>query len=296
VQSSFLTMAGIANAMDAGMHCMSQHDQGQLCSKTKNMSMLAAYFVIGTWATVVWHHFTDKDFSVVLTMSSITQFLGFVLLALKVRWAKSAAGLSSKTLEMYFIFFMFRLSSTVFKNGYLPIDRSGDWVYQSADVMSVFLVLHLLYVTHKTYGTTYQAAHDSLDIFKAIPACAVLAFFVKGDLNSSPFFDWVWTTSLLLDTIAMLPQLWMMTKVGGKIDGMTSHYVIALTISRGFAFAFWWHGYTELHIEGQAFNKAGYTVLLAHILQMVLCADFLYYYVKGMMSGRGTAVLPNIEV
>jgi len=290
-------MSGIANAMDAGMHCMSHEQQQVLCSTTsKNVSMLAAYAIMGTWAMVVWHHLSDKDFSTVLTMSSITQFLGFVLLALKVRWAKSAAGLSSKTLEMYFIFFCFRLSSTCFKNGYLPIDRSGDWVYQSGDALSVLVVLPLLYVTHKTYGTTYQAQHDSLDIFKAIIPCAILAFFVKGDLNSSPFFDWVWTTSLLLDTIAMLPQLWMMTKAGGKVDGMTSHYVVTLTISRAFAFAFWWHGYTELHIEGSSFNKAGYTVLLAHLIQMMLCADFLYYYVKGMLAGRGTAVLPNIEV
>merc|ERR1719453_877916 len=280
--------------MDVGMQCVSKQPG---CSTTsKNLSMLAGYAVFGTWMLVVWHHLSDKDFSIVLTLSSIFQFLGFILLALKVRWAKSAAGLSSKTLEMYFVFFCFRLSSTLFKNGYLPIDRSGDWVYQSADVMSIFVVLHLLYVTHKTYGTTYQSQHDTLDIFKAIPGCMVAAFFLKGDLNSSPFFDWVWTSSLLFDTIAMLPQLWMMTKIGGKIDGMTSNYVVALSVSRGFAFAFWWHGYTELHIEGSTVNVAGYTVLMAHVMQLVFCADFLYYYVKGMMSGRGTAVLPQIEV
>merc|ERR1719359_782500 len=135
--------------MDVGMQCMSQ--QRGCSTRSKNLSMLAAYAVFGTWTMVVWHHLTDKDFSVVLTMSSITQFLGFILLALKVRWAKSAAGLSSKTLEMYFMFLCFRLASTMFKNGYLPIDRSGDWAYQSADVLSLFVVLHLLYVMHKSY-------------------------------------------------------------------------------------------------------------------------------------------------
>merc|ERR1719253_100312 len=207
-----------------------------LCSsRAQNLSMFGAYAVVALWCMVVWHKFTDGDFSIVLTLSAIVQFLGFVLLTLKVRYQQSAAGLSSKTLEMYFIFFIFRLSSTLFKNGYLPIDRSGDWAYQSADVMSIFVVLHLLYVTHKTYGTTYQSQHDTLDIFKAIPGCMIAAFFLKGDLNSSPFFDWVWTSSLLFDTIAMLPQLWMMTKIGGKVDGMTSHYVVALSVSRGCA-------------------------------------------------------------
>lgn len=288
-------MSGIADAMDAGMQCMSQQQPG--CStKTKNLSMIAVYTIVGTWLMVVYHHLSDQDFSMVLTLSSLTQFTGFVLLALKVRWAKSAAGLSSKTLEMYFIFLCTRLASTTFKNGYLPIDRSGDWVYQSGDAMSAVVVLHLLYVMHKTYGVTYQAQHDTLDVFKAVPACMFLAFFLKGDLNSSQFFDWIWTCSLFFDTISMLPQLWMMTKAGGQVDGMTAHYVVALMVSRLFATLFWWHGYEELHVEGRMFNRTGYTVFGAHVLQLVFCADFLYYYGKGILAGRGTAVLPNIEV
>jgi len=290
-------MSGIANAMDAGMTWAAPDPSGPLCSSTaKNVSMFAAYTTVAVWCVVVWHKFTDQDFSIVLTLSAISQFLGFVLLTLKVRHQRSARGLSSKTLEMYFIFFIFRLSSTLFKNGYLPIDRSGDWVYQMADAGSMIVILFLLYAVHKTYGDTYQAEHDTLDIFKAIPACIVLAFFTRGDLNSSMFFDTVWTTSLLLDTIAMLPQLWLMTKVGGQVEGMTAHYVAALSVSRGFAFAFLWHGYTELLPEGGSFNIAGYTVLIAHLLQILLCADFMYHYVKSYASGKGVVVLPSIEV
>ena len=173
----------------------------------QNIAVCATYFVFALVSGVVAKHFSDMDFSAVLTAGAAVQCFGFYLLLQKAHSTHSVAGISSKTLELYVLAFAFRLPCTCLRNGYLPVDQSGDWVYQSADVMSVFLVLHLLYVTHKTYGTTYQAAHDSLDIFKAIPACAVLAFFVKGDLNSSPFFDWVWTTSLLLDTIAMLPQI-----------------------------------------------------------------------------------------
>lgn len=42
----------------------------------------------------------------------------------EVKYQKTVAGLSSRTLEMYVVFFLFRLGSTLFKNGYLPIDRS----------------------------------------------------------------------------------------------------------------------------------------------------------------------------
>lgn len=48
---------------------------------------------------------------------------GFVCSA-EVKYQKSVAGMSSRTLEMYVLFFLFRLGSTLFKNGYLPVDRS----------------------------------------------------------------------------------------------------------------------------------------------------------------------------
>lgn len=289
--------SSVVDMMDKVIEGLGLVKQAASCSeRSTNLPMVLAYCAFGMWATFVWHMLTDKDFSTVLTMSSIAQLMGFVLLSMKVRWAQSAAGLSSRSLEMYIVFFMFRLSSTIIKNGYLPIDRSGDWVYQSADVLSVFVVMHLLYMIHKTYKQTYQAQYDTLDLLQSLPACMLLAIFVKGDLNGNAFFDWVWATSLLVDTLAMLPQLWMMTKIGGQVDGMTSHYVMSLFVSRGCAFAFWWVGFNELHIKGQSFNKAGYTVLGCHILMLLFCADFMFYYLKGMLSGRGVVELPNIEI
>merc|ERR1719473_1868779 len=185
-------------------------------------------------------------------------------------------------------------------NGYLPIDRSGDWVYQTADIVSAVIVLQLLYTMHKTLAHSYSKEHDTLEIFKAIPVCAFLAIFVKGDLNSSPFFDWVWTMSMLLDTISLLPQLWLMTKQGGQIEVMTAHFVASQCISRGFAFSFWLYGYSEIMPAGHTVNVAGYTIMLAHAFQMLLCADFMYYYVKGfinkMSGGSGSVVLPTMEV
>jgi len=291
-------MSGVVDAMDAGLYCLGKQNESALCSSTaQNMSTLVAYGTCAMWTLVVWHKFTDGDFSIVLTLSSIIQCLGFFLLTIKVRYHKNVSGLSSKCLEMYIIFFIFRLASTLLKNGYLPIDRSGDWVYQTADIFSMIVVLQLLYAIHKTYPDTYQSQHDTLEIFKAIPLCMFVAIFVKGDLNSSPFFDWVWTTSMLLDTISMLPQLWLLTKMGGKVEAMTAHFVAAICVSRALAFTFWLYGYSEILPAGHTVNVAGYSIITAHSIQLLLCADFMYYYVKGMfVGGSRTVMLPHIEV
>jgi len=291
-------MSGIVDAMDAGLHCLGKQNESALCSSTaQNVSTLVAYGTCAMWLLVVWHKFTDGDFSIVLTLSSIIQCLGFSLLTIKVRYHRNVSGLSSKCLEMYVIFFIFRLASTLIKNGYLPIDQSGDWVYQTADIFSMIVVLQLLYTMHKTYPETYQSSHDTLEIFKAIPLCMFVAIFVKGDLNSSPFFDWVWTTSMLLDTISMLPQLWLLTKMGGKVEAMTAHFVASICVSRALAFTFWLYGYSEILPAGHTVNVAGYSIITAHSIQLLLCADFMYYYVKGMFVGGSRAVvLPTMEV
>lgn len=86
------------------------------------------------------------------------------------------------------------------------MDRSGDYVYQAADMVSLYLVFQLLWCCHKTHRVTFQADHDSLEIWRAVPVLFVLAVCLHGNLNKSAFFDTTWTLSMYLDTIAMLPQ------------------------------------------------------------------------------------------
>jgi len=286
-------MSAIVDAMDFAANFWCKNPE-KICVKSRlHATSLMAYTVFFMSCVVVMHKFTDGDFSIVLTMSSKVQCLGFLLLALKVHYQRSVAGLSLKTLEMYVLFFITRLSSTLVKNGYLPIDRSGDWVYQMGDIGSLVLVLGLIYKMRTS--DTYQAEFDTLEIWKFIPACVLLALVCHGDLNNSPFFDTVWTVSLFLDTISMLPQLFMLTKLGGQVEALTSHYVASLTVSRLLSFAFWLYGYKELVPLKGGVNIAGYTILISHTLQILLCADFMYYYAKSMKKGA-QMTLPVFEV
>lgn len=83
----------------------------------QNMTILVTYCLFGGLALSCWHHFSDKDFSFLLTLSGCVQTLAFFLLLHKIRVQKSVAGISSKTLQVYVFVFIFRLSSTLVKNG-----------------------------------------------------------------------------------------------------------------------------------------------------------------------------------
>merc|ERR1719446_1861639 len=127
-----------------------------------NITVLISYLVFIGCVLVVGKEFSDRDFSAVMTLGSGVQCFGFYLLLHKVKVQNSVAGISSKTLEMYTLMLMFRLSATLFKNGYLPVDRSSDFVYQAADVASLLILFQLLYCVHKKNRATYQAELDDL--------------------------------------------------------------------------------------------------------------------------------------
>jgi hypothetical protein len=258
-------------------------DNGGSSSGKKGNQIASGYFVFSLCAVIVYRLFTDGDFSSIYTLGMAVQCLAFYLLNAKVDMHKSVAGISAKTLQVYVLVFVFRLSSTMVKNGYLPVDQSGDWVFQTADILSLIMTVKLLKLMYTTHRSTYQDHYDTFDVFRLVPPCIVLAMCVHGHLNTCPFFDTCWTTAMNLDTIAMLPQLWMLAKIGGEVDGMTSHFVVALAFSRLCGFTFWFYGYTEVH---RVSKVAGYQLLFAHAMQVFLSLDFVYYYLVARMKGK----------
>jgi len=254
----------------------------QCCSPSQRdrLVTVCAYLWFGVCTGYVADQFSDRDFSAILTLSAAVQCFGLLLLCYKVRVTKTVQGLSKQSLQMYVIFFCFRLSSSLFKNGYIPVDRSGDWVYQTMDIFSLLMCLHLVFCLSVTHKSTYQAQIDSVEMWRCVPACVLLALFVHGDLNESPVFDVLWTVSLNLDTVCLIPQLWMVYKLGDRADALTPHYVAAIVVSRLFAFWFWFHGFPEIAPAKGGFNTAGWLIIGSHTFQMLVASDFMLQYIR----------------
>merc|ERR1719353_2315328 len=165
------------------------------CAHTSNVSgkrtdsfgteMVCAYigcaFLMGT----VFQQIADQEFSSVLTMSVLSQCLAFILIALQINNAKSVAGISGKTMILQALSLCFRLSSTLFLDGYLPLDKTGDMMYQMVDVCSLMMVLHILQCIYKSHNATYERDADTMDVKNMVIGCVALAVVVHPDLN-----DW----------------------------------------------------------------------------------------------------------
>merc|ERR1719240_2545385 len=108
-------------------------------------STTSEYLVFVLAVVVVGRHFSDHDFSTILTLGAGLQALGFALLSSHLSKKQTLSGISRKMLQMYVLVYVLRLTSTLVKNGYLPVDQSGDWVYQAGDIVSCIIVVHLLH-------------------------------------------------------------------------------------------------------------------------------------------------------
>merc|ERR1719238_1288753 len=102
--------------------------------KTPQSHLLAAYGMFILSAGAVWHLVADGAFSSVLTLSVMVQCFGIALLALQMFFTGSASGISAKALSLDALGLCLRLSSTLWLNGYLPVDASGDYIYQIVDI------------------------------------------------------------------------------------------------------------------------------------------------------------------
>merc|ERR1719408_1057983 len=112
---------------------------------TVSTPILCAYCVFAAVGLLVFHVVAEREASSVLTMSALAQCLGVTMLCIQSLSSGSAAGISAKSLMLDAIAIAFRLSSTLWLDGYLPSDRSGDYIYQTFDVCSLLLLIFLLH-------------------------------------------------------------------------------------------------------------------------------------------------------
>lgn len=252
--------------------------------QSKTVPVAYGLFFCGSFA--IYHFVANGEFSVVMTLAVMIQCLAFVLLALKSAAEDSMSGISAKCLVLEALAFACRLSSTTWLNGYLPVDASGDFIYQAVEAVTLGLVLWLLHRAWVSHKQTYQEDADSLPVLPMVVACFLLAALLHADMNSRDLFDTLWMTGLFLNVVSVLPQLWFISQTGGVVQACTGHYIAMLAVSRALSGIFMWHARHDISCRPwvDGVNHAIWAILGAHALHLLLLGDFGYYYVKALMQ------------
>jgi len=266
-------------------------------SQKHQAGVICVYVAFVTIALFVYHLIAESEFSSVLTLSAIFQCLAFSLLAVQALASDNVYGISAKSLQLDAIALACRLSSTTWLQGYLPADQTGDFLYQVFDVMSLGMVLWLLHRVLKVQRHTYEEEEDVLPAAPFAVGSLILAGLLHGDLNDRPIFDALWMCGLNVSAVAVLPQLWMMTHRRGSVPALTSHFVAVMAFSRILSGTYMWYAHPEITCEPWIgnFNHAGYAILAAHAVHLLLLGDFAYFYGKNVAKSGLQAPLDLAE-
>lgn len=264
----------------------------------QNIIMWAAFF---TASMLIYFFLSSADFSFIMTYGALSRMFGFGILIVKMFKTKKSTGISAKTLQLYCITFACRLFSIMRHEGYLPYDKSGDWLYHVIEFLSLAFTGAALYCTLVAFRSSYQKEFDKFGelnvpsglgaIYLIIP-CFLLACCIHPGLNQDFLSDVSWTFAMYLETAALVPQLYMFQKqTNGVVELLTAHFVAALGFGRILEFVFWLYSYHELaHKSGS--NMAGYMALFAQFSQILLMLDFFWYYYQAVKNAT-PLVLPQ---
>jgi hypothetical protein len=241
------------------------------------------FIALGAWT---YHEVAEKEFTAILTLSVFAQSLAFLLLHMQISASRSVTGISGHTMIMHATKLLCRLGTTLWLDGYLPTDKSGEWIYQLGDVFSFLLVLQILFCIRVSHKATYQPGQDTFDVRNLIMGAVVLAVLIHPEMNAWTPFDILWTAHLYIDAVAMVPQLWMISQMRGQVQGLTAHYIAATFLSNSLSAIFWFLAAPELVEDPNSVNVAGFAITGAHVVQLLLLLDFGYYYGKACLAGH----------
>lgn len=242
----------------------------------------------GTFAafalTIFWV-FSSGDFSFLLTLSSLVSMFSFLMVAMTIESTKSVKGVSLKMMECYLAVFLCRLTAIIPFEGYLPFDKSGDWLYQVCEAFGLCLAGSIVYCIRVQYPSTYDSSTDAFNHLWIIGPAAVVAIILHPHLNNFWPTDVAWAFALYLESVTVLPQFFMFMKEG-RAQTHTSHFLAAQALSRLMSFIFWASSFSELSNPDHHIKKfVGHWVVGIQLLQLIVMGDFIYHYVRALQKG-----------
>jgi len=239
-----------------------------------------ALFALG-----IWFMFSSGDFSFLLTLSSLLSMFSFLMVIVKIESSRSVRGVSLKMMECYILVFIARLCAIVPFEGYLPFDKSGDWLYQACEAGALCLACVNVYACRDRYKNEYNAATDTFQHLWLVGPSLAVSLIFHPNLNNFLPSDVCWAFALYLESVAVLPQLFQFMKEG-KAQEHTSHFLFAQAVSKLLSFIFWASSFSELANPNHYIKSfVGNWVVAMQLVQLLVMGDFIYHYVRCISQG-----------
>eukprot|EP00386_Alphamonas_edax_P006332 GDKI01020531.1.p1 GENE.GDKI01020531.1~~GDKI01020531.1.p1 ORF type:complete len:282 (+),score=60.48 GDKI01020531.1:174-1019(+) len=233
-------------------------------------------------------------------------FCGYAAVLLKLRADKSALGLSQQTLLALFLSELNNVVLQVYLSAKYRFPLGLSFYF--CDLITTLASLAcFMYVRHR-FANSYEKDRDTFGLRFLSPflgtAAAnkfywvvlyLIAFAVALPLyvfRRSPL-GFFWSMYECFDdallAVALIPQLFMFyNKRPRKVSSLMGRFVVCLFFARCFALTYWvtYPLFKSGDIPSRGLHMA------TEILNILILADFCYYYLKAKMAGQGDIALP----
>lgn len=200
-------------------------------------------------------------------LGDLSHLLAIIILLLKIWKSRSCAGISGKSQ------FLFAL---VYTTRYLDLLTNFVSLYNTfMKVVFIGTSYGTLYLMYVKFRATYDRNHDTFRVELLLIPVAALALLFNHEFS---VMEVLWAFSIYLEAVAILPQLFMVSKTG-EAESITSHYLFALGSYRALYIFNWIYRYYS-----ESFQD--WIAIVAGIVQTILYCDFFYLYITKVLKGK----------
>lgn len=194
----------------------------------------------------------------------LSHVVAIILLLLKIKKTRSCSGISGKSQMLFAVVFTCRY-----------LDLFFDFVSLYNTIMKILFLASsytTVYLIYNKFKSTYGRSQDTFRTEYLLGAVAFLALLIhERRENGHLIIEVLWTFSIYLEAVAILPQLFMITRTG-EAETITSHYLFFLGLYRGLYILNWIYRY---YTDG--FHE--WIPVISGTIQTILYCDFFYLYI-----------------
>ena len=231
----------------------------------------------------------EKENSLYFVLSSMAQTLSFVIIMLRVTQYQSCSGISINYLICFIIMILSRLITNIFSSYDIQIDIVNSIFLYLSQFISLLICFYLIYLIYLVYPETSDKMLDNkIPFYYLLIPSFILAILFKPYIFRNWFFDLMFIYSIILESVAIYPQIILFSIKKGEIETYTSNFIAFQGLSTIFVLIFWYKNYFSLNDNDSLLlgGYSGYVVIGSEILQLIIVGYYFYLYFKSIMKRK----------
>ncbi|KAK0634992.1 ER lumen protein retaining receptor-domain-containing protein [Bombardia bombarda] len=201
-------------------------------------------------------------------LGDFSHLASIIILLHKITQLKSCSGISFKSQALYFLVYVTR---------YLDLFSTSSYYNIVFKILFIASQGYILYLMANSYKPTNDSNLDTFRVRYLLGAALVLAVLFPYEYT---VWEILWAFSIWLESVAILPQLFMLQRTG-EAETITTHYIFALGLYRALYIPNWIYRYFA-----EAGHKVDYIAITAGIIQTILYSDFFWIYYTKVLKGK----------